>query len=158
DVDWVAVRILDNRGDGARLGQAWTRDGAAPRPAMIHENQTPWIFGRVREGHVVRVAQRGDLPAAAAIDQQSLQALGLRAAVVLPVVVDRAVAGCFSVGTARGTRTWPDELVSRLQLLAEIFSNALERRRAASAARESEMQIRDLAGRLMTAQEEERRR
>jgi signal transduction histidine kinase len=158
DVDWATVRILDDQGDRARLAQAWTRDGVAPRPAVIRESQTPWIFDRVRAGHVVRVAQPGDLPDEAAIDQQNLQALGLRATVVLPLVVDRVVAGCFSVGTVRETRPWPDELVSRLQLLAEIFSHALERRRAALAARESETRIRDLAGRLMTAQEEERRR
>ena len=157
-VDLATVRILDDHGDGVRLAQAWTRDGVAPRPAVIHENQAPWIFGRVREGHVVRVAQPEDLPDAAAVDQQNLQALGLRATVVLPLVAGRAIVGCFSVGTVRETRAWPDELVSRLQLLAEIFSSALERRRAALAACESETQIRDLAGRLMTAQEEERRR
>ena len=46
----------------------------------------------------------------------------------------------------------------RLRLLADIFANALARQRAERAAHESAKDIRDLAGRLMTAQEEERRR
>jgi two-component system sensor histidine kinase UhpB len=66
--------------------------------------------------------------------------------------------GCLSLGTKGEERRWPDELVPRLQLLAEVFANALERQRSARAARESEERIRDLAGRLLTAQEEERRR
>src|SRR4030095_17180315 len=55
-------------------------------------------------------------------------------------------------------RLWPDELSPRLRLLADIFANALARQRAERAAHESAKNIRDLAGRLMTAQEEERRR
>src|SRR5262245_61628562 len=55
-------------------------------------------------------------------------------------------------------RRWSDEWIPRLQLLAEAFAHALERQRASSVARESQEAIRDLAGRLMTAQEEERRR
>jgi two-component system sensor histidine kinase UhpB len=53
---------------------------------------------------------------------------------------------------------WPDPLTARLRLLADVFVHALERQRAAVAAHESAAQIRDLAGRLMSAQEEERRR
>jgi signal transduction histidine kinase len=157
-VDWATVRMLEEHRDEARLAQAWTREGVAPRPAVIREDQNPWIFARLRQGHVVRVTQPGDLPEEAEIDRRSLQALGMRSTVVLPLIVGPAVLGLFSVGTVRDERAWPDDLVSRLQLLAEVFANALERRRAALAARASETQIRDLAGRLMTAQEEERRR
>jgi two-component system sensor histidine kinase UhpB len=62
------------------------------------------------------------------------------------------------IGTAREGREWSDLLTARLGLLAEVFAHALERQRAVVAAQESNAQIRDLAGRLMSAQEEERRR
>jgi two-component system sensor histidine kinase UhpB len=56
-------------------------------------------------------------------------------------------------------RHWPDdEMIPRLRLLADILANALARQRAERAADESATHVRDLAGRLMTAQEEERRR
>jgi signal transduction histidine kinase/ABC-type uncharacterized transport system substrate-binding protein len=157
-VDWATVRMLEDRGDQARLAQGWIRDGVAPRPAVIRDDQTPWIFARVRQGHVVRVTRASDLPDEAATDRQVLQSHAVRSAIVLPLVVDRAVLGFFSVGTVRAERSWPDDLISRLQLLADVFANVLDRRRAALAARESEAHIRDLAGRIMTAQEEERRR
>jgi signal transduction histidine kinase len=157
-VDWATVRVLEDHGDEARLAQAWTRDGVGPRPAVIREDQTPWIFARLREGRPVRVGRPGDLPDEAAVDRQSFEALGVRSAAVLPLVVGRTVVGSFSVGTVGEGRAWPDELVSRLQLLADTFASALERRQAEGAARVSAAQIRDLAGRLMTAQEEERRR
>jgi signal transduction histidine kinase/ABC-type uncharacterized transport system substrate-binding protein len=156
-VDWVTVRMLDVDGE-ARLAQAWTRAGVAPRPSVIREDQTPWILARVRQGHVVRVARPDGLPAEAEIDRRHLQALDLRSTAVLPLIAGSAVLGLFSVGMVRQERRWPDDLISRLQLLAEVFANTLERRRAALAARDSELQIRDLAGRVLTAQEEERSR
>src|SRR5262249_33672556 len=74
-----------------------------------------------------------------------------------PLLTDGAVVGCLSIGTVKKERRWPDEWIARLQLLAEAFANALERQRTAHAAQQSQEAIRDLAGRLMTAQEEERR-
>jgi signal transduction histidine kinase len=62
-------------------------------------------------------------------------------------------------------RLWPEDLFSRLQILGEIFVNALERKQVEEASRESERilrqnenDLRRLAGRLISAQEEERSR
>jgi signal transduction histidine kinase len=156
--DWATVRTLEGPGREVRLMQAWTRAGIPHRPAVIREDETPWIFSRLRDGHVVRFGQPGDLPAGAAADRRYYERLGTRSAVVVPLVVGGVVAGALSIGTVSEDRGWPDDLVSRLQLLAEVFANALERERNARAVRESEAQIRTLAGRLMMAQEEERRR
>jgi signal transduction histidine kinase len=157
-VDWATVRVMEVTAAGARLARAWTRAGVAPRPSVIREDQTPWIFGRIRQAHTVRITRLDDLPPEAATDRQHLQALDLRSAVVLPLVSGSAVLGFLSVGMTQTERAWPNDLVAQLQLLAEVFAHALERRRSGLAARESETRIRDLAGRLMTAQEEERRR
>jgi two-component system sensor histidine kinase UhpB len=136
----------------------WTREGVEPRPPVIREDQTPWIFARLRQGHVVRVAQPADLPHEAALDRRSLEEIEAWSAVVVPLMVEGAVVGWLSLGTVRTERRWPDEWVPRLRLLAEAFASALDRQRAARATRESQEAIRHLAGRLMTAQEEERRR
>jgi hypothetical protein len=40
-VDWATVRVLDEKGDEARLAHVWTREGVTPRPAVIREDQTP---------------------------------------------------------------------------------------------------------------------
>jgi signal transduction histidine kinase/ABC-type uncharacterized transport system substrate-binding protein len=157
-VDWATVRLFEDHGDEARLAQAWTRDGVAPRPTVVRDDQMPWIFARLRQGHTVRVTDAKDLPDEAAIDRRGLEALGTRSLVVLPLLAGQSITGLFSVGTVRETRAWPDDLVARLQLLAGIFASALELRRAEVAASESALHIRDLAGRLMIAQEEERRR
>src|SRR5207248_11697196 len=60
---------------------------------------------------------------------------------------------------------WPEDLIQRLRLVGEIFTNALARKRADEALRAREQSLRqtreshrELAARLLHAQEEERRR
>jgi signal transduction histidine kinase len=67
--------------------------------------------------------------------------------------------------STRSERVWPEELVRRFRLIAEVFGRALERKQADEAFRENqrilrqnENDLRRLAGRLIHAQEEERSR
>ena len=48
----------------------------------------------------------------------------------MPVLVAGHLYGGLSFGCVRSERTWPDELLGRMRLLAEIFGNALARKRA----------------------------
>ena len=43
--------------------------------------------------------------------------------------------------TTRAERDWPDALVTRLQLVAQVFTNALARKRSDEALRESEERL-----------------
>lgn len=157
-VDWVTIRTLEPGADEARLAQLWTRQGVPARPAAIREAQTPWIFAQLRQGHVVSLRRPDDLPAEAGTDRTTLREIGPGSMVVVPLGAGGAVPGCLAVGTVREASGWSDPLTARLRLLAEVFAHAVERQRSAVMAHERDAQIQDLAGRLMSAQEEERRR
>lgn len=109
------------------------------------------MFAQLRQGNIVTLAGLGSLPAEASADRRNLEALGARSLVLVPMVRNGVVVGCLTAGTAREARGWPVEWAPRFRLLAEAFAHALERQRSAT-------EVRDLAGRLLTAQEEERRR
>ena len=49
--------------------------------------------------------------------------------------------GALGFNTTRAERDWPDALVKRLQLVAQVFANALARKRADEALRESEERL-----------------
>jgi two-component system sensor histidine kinase UhpB len=76
----------------------------------------------------------------------------------IPLIAGSAVMGSFSVGTAREAHRWGGELIVRLRLLADVLAHLLARQHAERAAKESAGHIQNLVGRLMTAQEAERRR
>ncbi|HXJ82156.1 MAG TPA: ATP-binding protein [Candidatus Methylomirabilis sp.] len=156
--DRASLWELDDRAGEARLTHSWTRPGIPPGHEVSQEKQFPWIFSQIRQGRVVRLPLPENLTDETLTDRQGLAQDPARSTAIAPLVEGGTVVGGLSVGTVLEERHWPDELVPRLRLLADIFANALARQRAARAARESEKDIRILAGRLITAQEEERRR
>ena len=56
----------------------------------------------------------------------------------MPLVVDGAVVGALGFSRLRGERGWPEGLIARLRLLADVFATVLARKRADDAVRESE--------------------
>jgi signal transduction histidine kinase/ABC-type uncharacterized transport system substrate-binding protein len=156
--DRAAIWTLTEAADEARLTHAWIREGVGPPPAVVQEREAPRIFSQLRQGHVVHLLLSGDPSAEPLIDGQALSRFGVRSIVLVPLIAGHSVVGGLSAGMVLEERRWPDELIPRLRLLADVFANALARRRAERAAHESAAHIRDLAGRLMTSQEEERRR
>jgi PAS domain S-box-containing protein len=106
----------------------------------------PWYTARIREGRVLRFSRLpDDLPPEAVAERQySLQA-GLRSQLSIPFKVGDSVLGGIGFGSFRRQRDWPDGLVQRLQLVAEVFANALARKRVDLARRESEERFRLMA-------------
>ena len=88
----------------------------------------PWLSQRLREGHFVRFSRLEELPPEAAADRKTLERLGTQAAVLIPVTTGGAPLGILALAMLR-EHTWPNELVRRLELSAEIFGSALMRRR-----------------------------
>ncbi len=90
---------------------------------------------------------------------------GMKSNLTIPLKAGGIVLGVLSFGAFREYRAWPDELVQRLRTVGEIFANALARKRAdqdlharEESLRKTQDELRLLAGRLLQAQEDERRR
>ena len=157
-MDRAVIWTLEDRSHEVRLAHSWTREGLPPLPPAIQESEAPRIFSHLRQGEVVRFPQSEGPPDEPLIDRQAVARFGARSSAVVPLFEGGSVVGGLSVGTVFEKHRWPNELIARLRLLADVFAAALGRRRAERSARESAAHIRDLAGRLMTSQEEERRR
>ena len=121
-----------------------------PHPDPQRQDQYPWFVQQVRAGRVVAVSRLDELPAEAAIDRENARRTGIRSNLTLPLSVGGAPPlGALAFNTLREERGWPDELVQRLQLIAQVFTHALSRKRADESLRESEARSEaaaDLAG------------
>jgi C4-dicarboxylate-specific signal transduction histidine kinase len=56
--------------------------------------------------------------------------VGLKSNLTIPLKVEGAIVGGIGFASFRSHCDWPDELVQRLRLVGEIFTNALARKRA----------------------------
>ena len=79
-----------------------------------------------------------EAPPEAARDQEVWRYYGIKSVLSFPLSVGGAASiGALSFATMREERTWPEPVVKQLQLLAQVFANAIARKRADGELRES---------------------
>ena len=119
-------------------------------PGLVAEEQFPWIRQQMLAGRMVAIALLDELPAEATVDRVSALRLGIKSNLTLPLSVGgEPPVGALAFNTLWLQREWTDALVKRLQLVAQVFTNALARRRHDLHLRQSEARLMsgaDLAG------------
>ena len=102
----------------------------------------PWCLKQLMAGKVIALSSTEDAPPEAARDQEVWRHFGVKASLAFPLSVGGGpLIGALSFNTMREERTWPEPLVKRLQLVAQIFTNALVRKDADRDLRESEARL-----------------
>ena len=116
----------------------------------LHQEAYPWVVRQVRAGQTVAVSSMEELPPEAAVDRDSARQTGIRSNLTLPLTVGgEPPVGALAFNALRAVRGWPEALVQRLSLVAQVFANALARRRAEQVLRTNETRLAsgaDLAG------------
>jgi two-component system, NarL family, sensor kinase len=161
------LQILRNK-NSFQITHAASSDDVPPTPVGVERPRSsyPWAYDKLAEKReVMSVSRLDDLPAEADVDRQSCIESSIRSYLNIPILIGESVNYVIHVSSVKCERVWPEELFPRLRLLGEIFVNALQRKQAEEASRESERilrqnesDLRELAGRLIYAQEEERSR
>jgi PAS domain S-box-containing protein len=115
---------------------------ALPEP-MDAQEYFPWCRQQLQEGKIVSVSSMADLPAEAIRDRETWCHYGIKTSITLPMSVgDGLPIGALSFNTVRAERAWPEAIVKRLQLVSQIFTNALARKRAELELVKSEQRLR----------------
>jgi len=107
----------------------------------------PWCQGILRDKGIVCVPNTAETPQEAATDQQTWQSFGIKSTLGFPLWIGNgAVFGVLSFDSTTRPRKYSETLVQRLQLLAQVFGNAIARKRIEQALIGSEMRLRLAAG------------
>ena len=109
----------------------------------------PWITQKVLGGETVIFSKMTDIPSEAARDRENLLAYGTKSDVIVPLSVGEGpVLGMLTFAVMREERSWPETVVKGFRLIAQVFANALERKRIDSRLREHIREIEELKERL----------
>jgi signal transduction histidine kinase len=119
----------EHEGGASGTRVSWAAPGIEELPWIMDAGQFPWSAARLKGNEIVRFSRTTELPDVAATDRASYERVGTRSHVSLPLRAGGPLLGALSLDAVRKERAWSDELVARLRLLSEAFSNALERRR-----------------------------
>jgi transcriptional regulator with GAF, ATPase, and Fis domain len=116
--------------DDLVITHAWAVPDFAAQPGLFAKRDFPWVHQTLLQGGTVRFSTLEALPADAARDKESFRKIRQKSVAIFPLASSGRVFGALSFGTLTAERAWPDVLVQRLQLMADIVANALARQRS----------------------------
>lgn len=102
----------------------------APEPDQNIDGSVsfPWAYNKLLQGEVLAYSN-DDLPEEAHIDRVNRQHFGIVSSVAIPLGIGgNPIMGILTFDMLGKKRVWTDDEVNRLQLVADIFSNALSRK------------------------------
>jgi formate hydrogenlyase transcriptional activator len=100
---------------------------AVPKGVELPLSLHPWAYDKlIRKGEVLSFARMDDLPDEANVDKQTWIEWGIQSNLVIPILIRETDGHLISINSVESERTWPEEYISRLRLLGEIFVNALD--------------------------------
>lgn len=110
---------------------------------MTATDSFPWCQDQLlRQGETI-LSRTEDAPAEAAVDLAGWRHYGIKSNLGLSLAAGGGkMVGVLSFCTTQGERTWTEPLVKRLRLIAQVFANAIVRRRTEQALREREACLR----------------
>jgi transcriptional regulator with GAF, ATPase, and Fis domain len=118
--------------------------GIPPLPDVFDCKESfPWALESFLRGEDIILPRLTDAPAEAARDVELVRHYGVKSVVSIPLSTGGGPTfGALNFDVVREEREWPVELVNRLKLVAQVFANALARKRDEQTLRESEAQLR----------------
>ena len=146
-VDRSYVFIFSDDGASARNTHEWCAEGIEPQIDDLQAVPTeilPWLMGQLKRNEAVHIPRLGDLPAEASALRETFEALGIRSVLAVPMFDGGRLVGLLGLDSVRAERTWTQDSIALLRVMAHILANALHRKQAGQALRESEQQYRSL--------------
>ena len=120
----AVVRIGTDNVPFASIG--WSDPESATDAVLPTAERYPWSLERILAGDIVSFSSITEIPSD--VDRDSYAAATVKSAVIVPLSVDRRVAGAIEFGVTRAERTWPAVGTHRLRVIAAVFSHAIARR------------------------------
>lgn len=129
-VDRCSIFEFSMDGTFLALSHVWAAPGVPVVSDVDLGRQFPWTAEIVRRGRVLALPDRDAIPMDAIADLRSWDAAGLKSALLVPVLIGGVPRCLLVLACTRSAGTWPDRLIPRMQLVASMFADVLERMRA----------------------------
>ena len=143
-LDLAALWQLSPEGPGVlRMTHLHRPMGGPPIPDNFDaRDQFPWGLKEILAGRSIRISSLDEVPPDGVRDREAWQHFGVKSVLTFPLTAGgESIFGFLGFHTVREEKRWSDEIAQRLLLVSQIFANALMRKRADAALRESEERL-----------------
>jgi formate hydrogenlyase transcriptional activator len=133
DLDRSSLWITSENDPGTLLLTHYHQPPETPSPPerMSAKDFFPWTVQKVLAGETLAISKLTELPAEAGRDRETFSHYGTKSGVYVPLSVGKGpVFGLLTFAVTHDERDWPKRVLQQFQLVAQIFANALARKRA----------------------------
>ncbi len=147
DVDRGTVSQFDRSDGGFYVTHQWAREGVTASDRGLNAGEAfPWLVGKIMSDQLIVLSKLpDDLPPEATKERASLIVDPVKAHITVPLKIGGDIVGGVTFSKLLSERGWSEKEVQRLKLVAEIFGNSLERKRAFAEHRRLEEEMRRIA-------------
>lgn len=143
--------ILQSAGESGDMvtTHSWARPEYLAYPSDVSaRSDFPWLLPKILRGESFCFSSVDEIPPEASREIERFRAMGPKSNVTFPLIVAGKVVGAVSFGSMRAEREWPDVILNRLRLVAQVFANALARKISDEHLRNALAEVRDLRDQL----------
>jgi transcriptional regulator with GAF, ATPase, and Fis domain len=125
------VRITEDK-NSLTVSHSYAVPGCEAFPVgTLSDDRLPWYIGQFRKGNCVFLRRLpDDLPPEATQEKLYCLSQGIKSNAAIPLKVGGLVLGAITFGFLRRHCEWSAEIISRLEMIGEVFANVLQHRRA----------------------------
>lgn len=107
---------------------SWAKEGLEPVPKNTELHTLwPWTVQKLIDGEAFFFSKTSEYPTKAALDRKNMEKFQVISLLTVPMMVGGQPMGMFSCSTTTRQRAWSKETIINIQLIADIFGNALAR-------------------------------
>ncbi|MCI4627015.1 MAG: ATP-binding protein, partial [Candidatus Magnetoovum sp. WYHC-5] len=130
-VDRSYIFIFYDNAKKASNTHEWCAHGITPEIQNLQNIETtaiPWWMSKMHRLECIHIPRVCDLPKEASAEKTILQAQDIQSLLVVPMIYANALYGFVGFDTVRTEKTWTTEDIEMLNMLGDIFTNALRRK------------------------------
>ncbi|MCD6298893.1 MAG: GAF domain-containing protein [Deltaproteobacteria bacterium] len=113
----------------------WCAAGIEPQidnRQKVEVESLPWFAEKIIKQQVFQALRVADFPPEASAEKELLEKQEIQSIICVPLIYQGSLVGFMGFDAVRQVKTWPDDAISLLRIVGEIFFNALARKRAES--------------------------
>jgi formate hydrogenlyase transcriptional activator len=99
-------------------------------PLGLFVPHLPWYLAKLLAGERIAFQNvREELPFEAVVEAEYWRGIALHSLLTIPLRIGGRIVGAMAFAAFKETRAWPDDLITRLKLVGEVFAQAIARKR-----------------------------
>jgi formate hydrogenlyase transcriptional activator len=142
--DRATIAVIESTSGEPIVTHSWARVGFTEFPKQSVKSILPWLAERIMKGEMTLINTEVQVPVEASREVSHMKSLGFKSSLIVPMRVGGELIGAAAMSSSRSSgdyRPWDAVTVARFQAAADIFANALTRKRADEESHRAQIEI-----------------